>query len=84
LVRPVDLTYAWFAVLLRIPFFSFSIWNQMTGCNSNHYSAMAPKSRAIPIEEWERHKDAIKGLFAQKNLAEVVEEMKRRYDFDAT
>jgi hypothetical protein len=45
---------------------------------------MAPKSRAIPIEEWERHKDAIRGLFAQKGLAEVIEEMKQRHDFDAT
>jgi len=45
---------------------------------------MASKNRAIPIEEWERHKDAIRGLFAQKNLAEVIEEMKRRHDFDAT
>jgi hypothetical protein len=50
----------------------------------NHYSIMASKNRAIPIEEWERHKDAIRGLFAQKNLAEVIEEMKRRHDFDAT
>jgi hypothetical protein len=45
---------------------------------------MTPKSRAIPIEEWERHKDVIRGLFAQKNLVEVIEEMKQKYDFDAT
>lgn len=45
---------------------------------------MAPKSRAIPIEEWERHKDVIRDLFAQKYLAEVIEEMKREHDFDAT
>ncbi|KAN0094104.1 ankyrin [Hyaloscypha variabilis] len=45
---------------------------------------MAPKSCAIPVEEWERHKEAIKGLFAQKPLAEVIQEMKRKYNFEAS
>jgi hypothetical protein len=45
---------------------------------------MASRSCAIPAEEWERHKETIKGLFAQKHLAEVIEEMKRKYNFDAT
>jgi hypothetical protein len=61
-----------------------SIRNLIPGVTSNHYSAMAPKSRAIPTEEWERHKDVIRDLFAQKNLVEVIEEMKQKYDFDAT
>jgi hypothetical protein len=45
---------------------------------------MAPKSCAISVEEWERHKEAIKGLFAQKPLAEVIQEMKRKYNFEAS
>jgi hypothetical protein len=45
---------------------------------------MVFKSRAIPKEEWERHKEVIKDLFAQKNLVEVIEEMKQGYRFDAT
>ena len=45
---------------------------------------MAPRNRAIPAEEWERHKRVIKGLFAQKHLIEVIEEMKQKYNFEAT
>ena len=45
---------------------------------------MTPKSCAIPVEEWERHKEAIKSLFAQKALAEVIEEMKLKYNFNAS
>jgi len=45
---------------------------------------MASRSRAIPAKEWERHKETITGLFAQEHLAEVIEEMKRKYNFDAT
>jgi hypothetical protein len=45
---------------------------------------MASRSRAILAEEWERHKEVIKGLFAQKQLAEVIEEMKQKHNFHAT
>ncbi|PMD63137.1 ankyrin [Hyaloscypha bicolor E] len=45
---------------------------------------MAPRKRAIPAEEWERHREVIKGLFAQKPLIEVIEEMKQKYNFEAT
>jgi hypothetical protein len=45
---------------------------------------MAPKSHAIPAEKWESHKETIKGLFARKPLAEVIEEMKQKHGFDAT
>jgi hypothetical protein len=45
---------------------------------------MAPRDRAIPAEEWERHREVIKGLFAQKLLVEVIEEMKQKYNFEAT
>jgi hypothetical protein len=45
---------------------------------------MAPKRHTIPAEEWKRHKNTIKGLFARKPLAEVIEEMKQKHDFDAT
>jgi hypothetical protein len=45
---------------------------------------MASRSRAIPAEEWERYKETIKGLFGQKHLPEVIEEMKQKYNFDAT
>lgn len=71
-----------FKILLRIPFFCFVIRYQ--AATPYHCLAMASRSRAIPAEEWERHKEAIKGLFAQKYLAEVIEEMKQKYNFDAT
>lgn len=45
---------------------------------------MAPRSRKIPAEEWERHKETIKGLFADKYLAEVITEMKQQHNFHAT
>jgi hypothetical protein len=45
---------------------------------------MAPRNRTIPAEEWERHREVIKGLFVQKFLAEVIEEMKQKYNFEAT
>jgi hypothetical protein len=61
-----------------------SVLDRYEAATFNHHPAMAPKSRAIPIDEWERHKDVIRDLFGQKNLAEVIEEMKRSHDFDAT
>jgi hypothetical protein len=45
---------------------------------------MAPRHRAIPAEEWERHRNVIKSLFDQKPLIEVIEEMKQTYNFEAT
>jgi Clr5 domain len=68
--------------LLRSPFFCFAIRYQ--AATPYHYSAMAPRKRAIPAEEWERHREVIKGLFAQKPLIEVIEEMKQKYNFEAT
>jgi hypothetical protein len=45
---------------------------------------MVSRSRAIPVEEWERNKETIKDLFARKRLTQVIEEMKREHNFDAT
>jgi Clr5 domain len=47
---------------------------------------MASRCRGtpIPVEEWERNKETIKALFAKKRLTEVIEEMKKEHNFEAT
>lgn len=44
---------------------------------------MAPKPPRIPQHEWDRHKDAVKALYAQHTLTEVIERMREEHGFSA-
>jgi hypothetical protein len=79
------LPYTWFnfsEIILRILFSYILIrCKPVTLCR---LLAMASRSRTITAEEWERNKEIIKDLFARKRLTEVIEEMKKEHNFDAT
>jgi hypothetical protein len=85
LVKTVDRPYTWFNFSPRsfCILFSYVVirCKVVTLCR---FLAMVSRSRAIPVEEWERNKETIKDLFARKRLTQVIEEMKREHNFDAT
>jgi hypothetical protein len=42
---------------------------------------MTSKSRVIPSEEWESHKETIRHLFAQNTLTAVMKQMEEEHSF---